>query len=256
MTNVKRYISFLMLQIRLNKNFLGCVFATLTVSQLGIIIWKLLSVKNQGNASDKLNGIPYFYYEILEQSRIELIFFIVMVGAYVLYGLRKIDQELYHVPIPFFIQAVLQFIFSSVIIGSVWLYELFILLIGAKFYQLILPKSMLEPNIIANTFVQSSFFKRVYPFTNEPRMICVLCTLMVIVTIMTYVWGLSMLCRKDFFFNMCITILILVPSMMKDYSVKPEYIAWCSFALTLVFFMYCCISLWYHGRKEKRRPSC
>lgn len=253
MTKVKRYISFLTLEIRLHKNLLGCLFAALAISQLGIIIWKLLSVRNQEYVNGGISGIPYFYYEILEQSKIDFIFYIIVIGISIIYSFRKVDQELYHVPIPFFMQSVLQFIFFGVVIGSVWMYELFILLIGASFYQLILPKSMLEPNVIANTFVQSSFFKGLYPITNVPRMICVVCTLMVIVMIFTYEWGVNMQCRRDFFFNMSMPILVSVYSVMKNNSKKPEYIAWYSFVITLILLIYCSISLWYHGRKEIRR---
>lgn len=254
MMKVKRYISFLTLEIRLHKNLLGCVFAALAVSQLGIIIWKLLSVRNQENASGGISGIPYFYYEILEQSKIDIIFFIVVIGALILYSFRKDDSELYHVPIPFFIQSILQFIFYGVIIVSIWMYELFIILIGCGLYQLILPNSMLEPNVIANTFVQSSFIKSLYPITNTPRMICVVCALVVVVMATTYGWGLSMQSRRDFFFNMlCIPLMVLVPTMMKDNYIKPKYIAWCSLVLTFILIVYCYISLWYHGRKEISR---
>lgn len=254
MTKVKRYTSFLTLQMWLHKNLLVSLFVTLAVSQLGIIIWKLLSVRDRGNTTDGLSGIPYFYFEILEQSKIGFIFLlVVVVGTLIMGSYQKVDRELYHVPIPFSIQLVLQYIFNAVIICSLWMYEFFIIIIGACLYQLILPTSMLEPNVIANTVAKSRFLQNFYPITNAPRMICVLCVLIVIAVIMTDSWRQHMQARRDFFFCMMIPFFMLAYSnLVTGDSNNPQFITLCSLGLTLLVVMYWCISLWYHGRKEKR----
>lgn len=254
MTRAKRYISFLTLQMRIHKSLLVSLFITLAVSQLGIIIWKLLSVRNRGNTTGGLSGIPYFYFEILEQSKISFIFLLVIVvGSLIMGSYQKVDRELYHVPIPFSIQSVLQYIFHIVIVCSLWMYEFFIIIIGACLYQLILPMSMLEPNVIANTVAKSRILRSLYPITNAPRMICVLCVLIVIALIMTDSWRQHMQERKDFFFCMMIPFFILAYSnLMKGDSNNPQFITLCSLGLTLLVVMYWCTSLWYHGRKGRR----
>lgn len=254
MTNVKRYLSYLTLQMRLDKSLLCCTFAALAVSQLGIIIFKLLSIRNQANASGELSDIPYFYYQILEQGNIDIIFLVIVVVTCILYSYRKVDKALYHVPIPFSIQFILQFIFYSILIIGFWMYEFFILTIGAGLYEFILPNNLIERDIIANTMVQSNFIRSCYPITNMPRLICVLCTLISIAMLMTYMWGELMLDREDFLLNLCIPIFVaLYNQVMKGNWTKPEYIALIIFGLTLIAVVYCCTSLWYYWRKENKR---
>lgn len=254
MIKVRRYISFLTLQIRLYKKMLGFLFVALAISQLGIIIWKLLSVKKL-SVNYYIRNIPYFYNEILDQNHLGTILLvcIVLVGAAILYGYAQIDRVFYNIPIRFSEQVVLQFIFLCIVLFSLWMYELFILIIGAVLYRVILPSSMIEPNMIANTWAQSSFLRRGYPITNLPRMIDV------IVLIITLAFGLAcqwkdQLRRHNSLINMIIPVLSIlyyrVSKVMFDnqYSLVPACVG---FIATMVTFEI--ISGWYYRRKERSR---
>lgn len=254
MIKVRRYISFLTLQIRLYKKMLGFLFIALAVSQLGIIIWKLLSVKKL-SVNYYIRNIPYFYNEILDQNHLGTIFLvgIVLVGAAILYGYAQIDREFYHIPIRFSEQVVLQFIFLCIVLFSLWMYELFILIIGAGLYRAILPSNMLEPDMIVNTWAQSSFLRRCYPITNLPRMIDV------IVLIITLAFGLAcqwkdQLRRHNSLINMIISVLSIlyyrVSKVMfgNQYSLVPACVG---FIATMVTFEV--ITSWYYRREERSR---
>lgn len=259
MIKVRRYISFLTLQIRLYKKMLGFLFIALAISQLGIIIWKLLSVRKQASVSNDMRNIPYFYNEILDQNQLGIIFLVVcvLVGAAILYGYAQIDRGFYHIPIRFSEQVVLQFIFLCIVLFSLWMYELFILIIGAGLYRVILPSSMIEPDMIVNTWAQSSFLRRCYPITNIPRMIDV------IVLIITLAFGLAsqwkdqlrdQLKRRNSLINMIIPVLSIlyyrVSKVMfgNQYALVPACVG---FIATMVTFEI--ISSWHYKRKERSR---